>query len=336
MSQVAHTVSEQGSGYAYLGLLARVKKALETGQEISVPFDDIRPYPNQPREYFDPDAIRRLSASIDAGGQTSSGMVRKNPAGIRFEIVDSGDEIIPRRVDGKTTHELIDGERRWRSVGLIPQKRRPLYRAKLIDADDEVIQYLISGITNFNREGHTPLETMKTIERHLALGFPMKEIASLLGISEMWAGQIHGLRNLDEEYQMMLKPGLPKERQLPLTAAIHISKIEPRLQGGLVARVLSKDVSLARLRSEVVKTAERAGSTVRTREVEPRKLWASFGNKIEVVLRTAQDAESLIGKPDISRFANANITESNALLRKISDARETLSQIESLIRSARR
>src|SRR3989338_1383212 len=202
MSRAALTVvssSSTGGGtneYAYLDLLARVKKALETGREISVPFSDIRPYPTQPREHFNADSIRRLSASIDAGGQTSSGMVREKPADIQYEIIDTGATVEPRQVSGHTQHELIDGERRWRGVGLIPESRRPLYRAKLIVAEDDVVQYLISGITNFNREGHTAVETLKTIQRHIEFEFPMDEIARLLGISEHWAKQIYGLRKL--------------------------------------------------------------------------------------------------------------------------------------------
>jgi len=119
MSKVALTVVPSSDGgskdeYDYLGLLARVKKALETGREISIPFSDIRPYPTQPRDYFNADSIRRLSASIDAGGQTSSGMVREKPADIQYEIVDTGVAVDPRQVAGHTRHELIDGERRWR------------------------------------------------------------------------------------------------------------------------------------------------------------------------------------------------------------------------------
>src|SRR3989338_8416555 len=112
MSRAALTVvssSSAGGGtneFAYLDLLARVKKALETGREISLPFSDIRPYPTQPREHFNADSIRRLSASIDAGGQTSSGIVREKRADLRYEIIDTGVAVDPRQVAGDTRHEL--------------------------------------------------------------------------------------------------------------------------------------------------------------------------------------------------------------------------------------
>jgi len=341
MSKVALTVVPSSDGgskdeYDYLGLLARVKKALETGREISIPFSDIRPYPTQPRDYFNADSIRRLSASIDAGGQTSSGMVREKPADIQYEIVDTGVAVDPRQVAGHTRHELIDGERRWRGIGLIPESRRPLYRAKLIVAEDDVVQYLISGITNFNREGHTALETMRTIDRHLGFGFPMKEIANLLGISEHWARQMHGLKNLKSEYQKLLNPDLLRAEQLPIMAAVQISKIEERLQGGLVERVINKDITLGRLRGEVVRVAQKEGSQIRVRETRPDMQWESFGKKLDVITRTAGDAEALISKGEINRFVNTRPKETTDLLRKIKDAKESLSQIETAIRQARR
>ena len=341
MSKVALTVVPSSDGgskdeYDYLGLLARVKKALETGREISIPFSDIRPYPTQPRDYFNADSIRRLSASIDAGGQTSSGMVREKPADIQYEIVDTGVAVDPRQVAGHTRHELIDGERRCRGIGLIPESRRPLYRAKLIVAEDDVVQYLISGITNFNREGHTALETMRTIDRHLGFGFPMKEIANLLGISEHWARQMHGLKNLKSEYQKLLNPDLLRAEQLPIMAAVQISKIEERLQGGLVERVINKDITLGRLRGEVVRVAQKEGSQIRVRETRPDMQWESFGKKLDVITRTAGDAEALISKGEINRFVNTRPKETTDLLRKIKDAKESLSQIETAIRQARR
>lgn len=330
------TALETTTDYAYLNLLARVKIALDNGRDVAIPFSDVSPFIGQPRDYFNADGIRRLSESIDASGQTSSGLVRIKPKGHRYEIVDDGVSVEPRQVPGSTQHELIDGERRWRAVGLIPESRRPLYRARLISAGDDVVQYLISGITNFNREGHTAIETMRTIERHLELGFPINVVASLLGISEGWARQIHGLRLLKPEHQRLLSPDLPKAKQLSVLAAVQIAKADPSLQDGLVERVLTREITLPRLRGEVVRVAKAAGTPVRTREVEPRKRWDSFKNKVDLILRTAGDAENIIKDEEVSRFANANLRESNDLLARIAEAKDALSQLDSLIRRARK
>lgn len=287
--------------YAYLDLLGRVKKALGTAQEITIPVSDIRPYIGQPREYFDPDSIRRLSASIDAGGQTSSGMVRKKPAKISCEVIDTGREIEVHARTGLTNYELIDGERRWRSINLIPEHRRPLYRAKLIVADDDVVQYLISGITNFNREGHTPIETMRTIEAHINFGFPMEEIAILLGLSKFWAEQIYGLRKLDPKVLQLLDPKLPKPQQLPLTAGIQIAKADPSLQQGLADRVIKRDITMGRLRGEVIRVAEAAGMPVQTRMIGPSKQWESIRTGMRVGMENAQLLRDKLKDPKMAR-----------------------------------
>lgn len=303
------------SEYGYLHLLARVKKALESAREVAVPATDIRRYPNQPREYFDEKHIRGLSESIDAGGQTTTGMIREKLA--------------------ETRYELIDGECRWQGILLIPESRRPLYKARLIEADDEVVQYLISGIANFNRRGHTAIKTMKTIDRLVSFELPMKEIANLLGISESWAHQMYGLKKLELEVLALLNPKLPKEQQIPVLAAVQISKIEAKFQRGLAERVIRKDITLSRLRGEVVKVAQKEGSPIRTRDVEPRKQWASFGNKIEVITRTAGDAKALIEKDEVSRYVKVHSEEASVLLRKLQETREEIAHIESLIRKAR-
>lgn len=300
-------VSETES-YSYLDLLARVKKALSSSVEVSVSAEDIRPFPDQPRTYFNAEGIERLSASIDAGGQTTSGMIRENT--------------------GETRYELVDGERRWRAIQLIPESRRPLYKAKLIEADDDVVRYLIAGIANFNREGHTAIEVMETIDRLSGFDLPMREIANLLGISEMWAGQMKGLKNLEPRVIALLDPTRPRSDQLPITAAIQISKIEPRLQLSLAERILTKDLTIGRLRGEVIRVAKREGSVIRLREVSPLKQWESTINKIEVVARTAGDAGELLKNGKLNRFGRAYPEVTSKMLRRIREARQALELCE--------
>ncbi len=299
--------AENPSEYEYLGLLARTKKALDQGQEVAVPVDDIRRYPNQPRKHFPEDGIRRLADSILAGGQIVSGLIRENPA--------------------ETRYELIDGERRWRAIHLISSDERPLYKAKLIDADDDVIQFLISGAANFNRAGHTSVEIMETIDRLVSFKIPMKEIAVLLGITEGWAYQMHGLKKLKPEILKLLDPSLPRAEQLPLAAAVQISKIEQPYQMGLVQRVLTRDVSVGRLRSEVVKLAEREGVPIRLREVSPLKQWESFSAKLKQIARTTGDTKSLMDRGHMGRFLRVRKPEAARLMQDVQQAIKDLERI---------
>jgi ParB/RepB/Spo0J family partition protein len=288
---VEDTNSEMDSdrSFTYLSILGRAKSALDSAVDIVVDVSEIRRYENQPRKYFNPVGIRSLSDSIAAGGQVVAGLIRRNPA--------------------ETEYELIDGERRWRAVSAIREQYRPLYKAKLIDADDDVVQFLISGVANFNREGHTVLETMETITRLLEFEFPMEEIAIILGISTVWAYQIHGLTKLTPKVLELLDPSLPKKKQLPVTAAIQISKIEGRFQLQLAERVINRDVSLARLRTEVVKVAKDAGSPIRIREVDPRKKLESLLNKAQVLERTALDLKNMVADPELKRHMKARPQE---------------------------
>ena len=318
--------------YAYLGLLARVKTALDKAIEVSIPATSIARFVKQPRTYFDPDALRRLSQSMDAGGQTTSGMVRLKAGTTEYYMVDNGRELLLESRPGKTTHELIDGERRWRGVLLIPKESRPLYRAKQIDADDDVIQYLISGIANFNREGHTPLEMMNTIDQHVAFGFPMAQIAILLGISEFWVRQIYGLKNLHPDLAKLLDPKLPKKEQLPVSAAIQISKIEPDLQLGIARRVLTKEVTIGSLRGEVIKVAEQYDSPIRLREVGPKKKWESLGNKVRLIERTVSDARLIVEGGMVNSHVRNDSRQTEVLLKSIENSKRLLEDVELQLR----
>jgi ParB/RepB/Spo0J family partition protein len=265
----------------YLDLLGRVKKALEEATEVRVPVEDIRRFEEQPRDFFDESHINGLRESIDAGGQTTPGMVRYKPA--------------------QTPYELIDGECRWLGIQRIPSERRPLYRANLIKADDDVVQFLLSGVANFNRRGHTPLEVMNTVAKYLSFGFPIEEIARLLGISVAWAEDMHDLRKLRTEVQNLLNPKITKQKKdrLPITAAIQIAKADHRFQLQLAQRVIAKDVTLSGLRKETVRVSQAAGVPIRVRAVSARHRRDEVGNKLEVALRNLSDTSDLLIDPAV-------------------------------------
>lgn len=272
-------------GFGYLGVLVRAKAALDGAVEVAVPAGDLRRFPDQPRRHFDQAALRALSDSIDAGGQTTTGLIRRAP--------------------GPTEYELIDGERRWRAIQMIPAERRPLYRARLVEADDEVVQFLLSGVANFNREGHAPLETCDTIERLVGFGFPMREIAVILGVSEYWAYQMHGLRRLTPEVRAMLEMTRPHKARLPLTAAIEISKCAARLQKSLAERALRRDVTLAGLRAEVVEASRASGEYVRLRSVAPDQRWRVVRNKTAAVARAMRDVQLALAEQGVASFVGS-------------------------------
>lgn len=286
-------------------LLERVKLALNSAVEISVPVSDLRPYPDQPRQYFDPESILRLSTAIDATGQTVRGLIRRKKT--------------------TTEYELIDGERRWRAIKLIPPERRPLYKADLITADDDVVRYLISGISNFNRDGHTALEITDTIHRLVGFKMSMKTIASLLGISEMWAYQMWGLRNLSPAVRSMLDASIPEKERLGVTAAIQISKIpNPQLQHSLAGRVLRRELPLSQLRSEVVRVATREGVQIRLREQPPYQRFETMMTRSRVARKTVHDVCSAALDPSLATLIRNRTTDRARLIEDVDAMLEEL------------
>ncbi len=265
-----------------MNLLERVKEAQKNAQRVHVPISEIRRYEGQPRKYFDRRELELLAKSIQLCGQVVAGIIHKNP--------------------GSTPYEFIDGERRGRAIELIPENERPLYKADLITADEDVLRFLISGVANVNRSNFRPLEMAEGIDTNLKNGFDMPDIAAVFGMSVGWAYEIHGLIKLHPNVRKLLSPEIPKKERLPLTAAINLAKIDPRLQMRLAQRVLNKEVPLSGLRGAVIETAHKAGVAVRTRTVDPNKQWASFKNRIRQAAHVLKDAESRLDGGQLRKY----------------------------------
>lgn len=262
-------------------MLAEGRKALAQAVEIRVLPSCIRPMEEQPRVYFNQDSIMRLADSIRSVGQVYPGIVRKI---------------------GDNRYELLDGERRWRAITLVGIE----YRALLVEITNDAVPFLIAAIANFNREAHTPLEIADSIERmYDEMGMPMDEIAKVIGIKVQWAYSMLSLRFLHEDVRAMLDPTLPKEQKIPVTAAIHISKVKRHLQPGLAKRVLERDVSLNGLRKEAVRVSRKEGAYIRTTREQPGKRWKSIGLRTNQFKRMARDLHDDFNQADFAEIVKA-------------------------------
>lgn len=313
----------QEGDHDFVGLLSRVKTALETSHMDRVPVEEIRPYPDQPRDFFDKVKINRLKDSIDVTAQIQAGMIRRLPVDAR-----------------PIKYELVDGERRWRAIKLIPKERRPLYKCEIIEADDEVVQFLIAGMANFNREGHQPLETAETIKRYHDFGIPMQAVADLLGISLQWAYNIYGLLKLHPDVQVMLKPSTDedgadkKDKRPPLavSAAIHISKLpNPSLQKELAIKVVRGEISLNRLRQQVVRVADDAGVPIRMRVANPMRQWERREDKLNSIERFAESLSDVMKQEVIRRIARGHPMEAKRSRNQIARIRKHLDEVEAVL-----
>ncbi|OGI22131.1 MAG: hypothetical protein A2808_03865 [Candidatus Moranbacteria bacterium RIFCSPHIGHO2_01_FULL_55_24] len=300
-------------GFEYSALLAKAQTAMASGREIRVAPDTLRPLPDQPRKFFNQEGLLRLGNSMKTIGQLQPGIIRRVPP------------------DGKVEYELLDGERRWRAAKMAGLA----YRATLVDLDDEAVPFIIAAVANFNREGHTPTEVSDSIAHMANLTIPMEEIASLLGISPFWAYQIHGLQKLHPDVRDMLDPTLPKDKMLPVTAAIQISKVDIRLQRDLAEKVLSRTISVRNLRQEAVSASKKAGLYIREREMtrEPRKQWELIKSSMQQLLRTSQDLQGLLKEGGIENaLKGRSQVEIWTILNGLEEARIITLQCEGKIR----
>jgi ParB family transcriptional regulator, chromosome partitioning protein len=131
----------------------------------------VEPNPEQPRKYFDEEALAELSASI-----LERGLLQP---------------IIVRRCDGG--YQLLAGERRFRAAQRAGLDRLPA----LVRDDGDALE--IALIENLQREDLGPLEEASAlaalIERH---GYSHREVAALLGKSRPYVSNTLALNRLPE------------------------------------------------------------------------------------------------------------------------------------------
>lgn len=131
--------------------------APNSNSQMSIPLDQIILPPNQPRRYFDSEALRQLTESIKQHGILQPLLVR---------LVDEG------------KHELVAGERRYRAATEIGLKEVPVVIREL----DDNAAFQLALIENLLREDLNPVEETEGILQLLALklGRSIDEIPPLL------------------------------------------------------------------------------------------------------------------------------------------------------------
>lgn len=292
-------------------IIERVKRAMAKAQYMVVRPELIQPMEGQPRQFFDQLSLEELGDSIRSVGQFMPGMMRLLPEGL------------------SKRYELLDGERRWRAVLLCGVLE---YKAMLIEIDDEAAPYVIAAIANFHREDHTPLEISDAIERlHSGLGMPVRNIAKMFKISEIWAYKLHGLQKLHPRIRNLLDRHIPEKKRLQITVAIEVSKLDAVVQSQLVDAYQSKQVSLKGLRREALRIARESGTYIRRRDAdEPARRLKTVRNAVHGLTRIADDLRDLLKEDGMGPIV---CNESTALEGTLRDAEVTLAQCRGLIQT---
>ncbi len=185
------TTKQRGLGRGLSALMADVQEAQPQSDEGTkasdrlVPIEKIYPNPDQPRRYFDKEALDDLAASIAEKGVIQPLIVRDNPKG-----------------DG--TYEIVAGERRWRAS----------QQAKLHDVpviikefnDTEVLEVAI--IENIQRADLNPLEEAQAYSQLMdKFGHTQEVLSRSLGKSRSHIANLVRLLGLPDEVQGFVRDG---------------------------------------------------------------------------------------------------------------------------------
>ncbi|MBQ7827935.1 MAG: ParB/RepB/Spo0J family partition protein [Clostridia bacterium] len=159
----------------------------ETSEGLGdLPVDMIDPNPNQPRRYFDGDALLSLSESIRNFGILQPLSVTYDKAAGRYV--------------------LVAGERRLRAAKLLGMERVP---AIVIEADTRKSEEL-AVIENIQREDLNIFEEARAIASLISkYGLTQESAASKLSVSQSYvANKLRLLKLSNEEAQSILEEGL--------------------------------------------------------------------------------------------------------------------------------
>lgn len=194
----------------------------------------IRPFADQPREYFDQAELNNLARSIKAVGQ-------------QVEVI-----IRPLAGDPAHDYELVDGQRRWIACGMVGKDRmKAIVREDVQDPED---QFLASVISNFCREGHSVLETAKAIRRvmkrpeikELPKWEQYRQVGEYFGRSNVWVYQHHSILNLAPEVQKMMSPEIEEGRRITLQTANLLATLPKEVQVEMAVAVTTQRLNFKR------------------------------------------------------------------------------------------
>lgn len=145
----------------------------------SLPIEDIRPNPVQPRTVFRADRLEELAASIRVNGVIQPLIVRR--------IADA--------------YQIVAGERRWRAAKLAGLTEVPIMVQDV--ADPEMLQRAL--IENIQREDLNPIETAHAYERlSRELNLSQEEIGQRTGKDRTSVTNTLRLLKLPQEIQLLV------------------------------------------------------------------------------------------------------------------------------------
>ena len=228
------------------------------GELLTLPISKVEPRKEQPREYFDEQALAELADSIAQYGLIQPITVRK---------LDSG------------YYQIIAGERRWRASRLAGLDEVPV---RVIEADDRLTAEL-ALVENLQREGLNPIEEAKgyrtLIEAH---GLTQDEVAKSVGRSRPAVTNALRLLSLSPKVLEMVEKGELSAGHA--RALLTVSEADKQLDAA--NEVIRKSYS-------VRKTEQLASRLSKEAKSEPSK---ATGISVDYAAEVSEQLSKLLGR----------------------------------------
>ncbi len=228
------------------------------GELLTLPISRVEPRKEQPREYFDEQALAELADSIAQYGLIQPITVRK---------LDSG------------YYQIIAGERRWRASRLAGLDEVPV---RVIEADDRLTAEL-ALVENLQREGLNPIEEAKgyrtLIEAH---GLTQDEVAKSVGRSRPAVTNALRLLSLSPKVLEMVEKGELSAGHA--RALLTVSEADKQLDAA--NEVIRKSYS-------VRKTEQLASRLSKEAKSEPSK---ATGISVDYAAEVSEQLSKLLGR----------------------------------------
>lgn len=268
----------------------------EDSQLLELPIAKVEPRLEQPRQYFDQEALQDLADSIAQYGLIQPITVRK---------LDTG------------YYQIIAGERRWRAARLAGLKEVPV---RVIEADDRRTAEL-ALVENLQREDLNPIEEAKGYRTLMEeYGLTQEETAKSVGRSRPAIANSLRLLSLSKPVLEMVEKGelsagharalVPIEdddKQLKAAREVIDKALSVRKTEQLAARLCREEEEPEEKPSKGVKVDYSAEVSRQLSEALGRKVRLVDGKKtgkIEIEFYGADDREALIEL--LNRAGNKN------------------------------
>jgi len=183
-----------------------------------IPIEDISPDPNQPRKYFDQNALEELAQSIKQKGVLQPIIVR---------------------VDDEEKFHLVAGERRYRAAKMASLMEIPAILTKGNPME-------IALIENLQRDDLKPVEEAEALGRMIEeYNYKQEELALIIGKAKSTISEILSLNRLTKTIKDEIRSSNLYSRKL----LVEIAKQEtPEKMEALFSRVKSEDIKSHQVR----------------------------------------------------------------------------------------